>query len=40
MAQLLAELGTLPDGEETRHALELKPGRRRCGLFGLRREVG
>ncbi len=40
MAQLLAELGALPDGEETRHALELKPGRRRRGLFGLRREVG
>lgn len=40
MAQLLAELGALPDGEATRRALELRPGRRRRGLFGLRREVG
>lgn len=39
LAQLLAELGRLPGHDEADRALHDVGGRRRCGLFGLRREA-
>ena len=39
LAQLLAELGCLPDCEEARRAYGWVDGRRRPSLFGLRREA-
>lgn len=38
VAQILSELGSLPDCEDARRSLEARPGRRR-GLFGRRREA-
>ncbi|WP_070641152.1 hypothetical protein [Olsenella sp. HMSC062G07] len=37
LAQLLADLGRLPDADEARRSLEARPGRRRFALFGRRK---
>ena len=39
LAQILSELGSLPDDEGARKALEYRAGKRRGRLFGKRREV-
>ena len=39
LAQLLSELGRLPDSDAARQDLQAKVGRKRFSLFGLRKEA-